>query len=243
MTTDIDICNRALLLLGTQKTISSLTQDSTEAETCNTMYANVRDWCLGIVNWNFARRIATLTPIKVTGSPWVSTNPAPPWKFEYQSPTDALIIRYVTNLDLSADATFFLGEPKRFVVAVDKIATVDTHVILTNESEIIAIYTAQMSDPTFWPWYFERFMVSTLAWNLSMTLVNNDRLVVYLDNIMARYFDSAYTANLAEGLSFNDTTPEWIQALGINYPYRRFDGKETSKPTPPASVGPNDNRR
>ena len=30
--------------------------------------------------------------------------------------------------------------------------------------------------------------------------------------------------NTIEGLMVPDSTPEWIQALGVNYPYRRIDG-------------------
>lgn len=237
MATSVDICNKALLLLGMQEVINSLTQDSAQAKACNLIYANIRDWCLGVTNWNFARRTATLTLLKSVSpiAPWTSASPAPPWKYEYQMPSDALMIRYITNTDLDSAAASFLGEPKRFVVAVDTIAMVDTHVILCNESFAAAIYTAQMTDPTFWPWYFERLVVSSLAWHLCMALISEDiNLTKYIDNMSLRYFDTAIQANTLEGLSFGDTTPEWIQALGINYPYRRNDGITPQQPQAPS---------
>lgn len=235
MATDIDVCNRALLFLGIQRTISALDQDSAEAKACNTLYTFIRDWCLGITNWNFARRTSALTGYQQTTIPIVvpwaaATSLSPPWLYGYVLPTDCLQVRYITNSDVKTANTTFLGEPKRFVIADDIIATVQQRVLLTNETTAVCIYTAQIVNPTAWPWYFERFVVSTLAWHLSMALVENEKLTEYLDNIMMRYFDTAFQANIAEGLSFGDTTPEWIQAIGINYPYRRFDGKQTSQP-------------
>lgn len=246
MTTDVDICNRALLFLGVQRIISGLTQDSVEAKACNTIYTNIRDWCLGVNNWNFARKTAKLTLLKANTSPvvapWVSTEVSPAWLYAFGFPADALVFRYVTNSDPTTDNLSYLGEPKRFVVANDTIAAAVQPVVLTNESSAVGIYTGKITDPTLWPWYFERFVVSNLAWNLSMALLENEKLTEYLDHLMMRYFDAAYTANLAEGMTFGDTTPEWIQALGINYPFRRNDGKPlaTQQEQP---VQPNDNRR
>lgn len=240
MATSVDICNKALVLLGIQETISSLTQDSAEAKAFNQVYTDLRDWCLGAVNWNFARKSAILTPNKVyTGSPWTAAQPSPPWLAEYLMPTDALRIQYITNLTQDSAVTKFLGEPRRFQVAMDTIASVQTKVILCNETtSIIAIYTAQITDPTMWPWLFERFIVSSIAWTVSPVLTGDKDLTKELNAMMNNYFDIAFQSNLAEGLYFNDTGPEWIQALGVNYPFRRQDGRE-----PQAKDKPNDNRR
>lgn len=234
MATDIDICNRALLSIGVQQIISALDQDSIEARACNTIYTYIRDWCLGVTNWNFARRSAALSANNQTASPPVTpwadtTSVSPPWKYAYTLPSDCLQVQYITNSDVNAADTAFLGEPKRFVVAAGTVAGTLQRVLLTNEIHIVCIYTARIADPTQWPWLFERLVVSAVAWNLSMGLSNDLKLTEYLDGIMHRYFEAAIQANLAEGLSFGDTTPEWVQALGINYPYRRYDGKATTQ--------------
>lgn len=233
MTTPVDITNRALQLLGTRTTVTSLNENSTEAIQANLVFNSVRDWCLGLNNWNFARRTATLALSKSIPPPplagWTSADPSLPWLFQYVAPVDALIIRYVTNAALNPGATAYAGEPQRFVVAVDSIAAVDTHVVLTSQPAAICIYTAQMADPTFWPWLFERFVVATLAQTLCLALTGDKELLQYLDSLTKEYMVIAIESNRREGLEPTDTTPEWIQALGMNYPYRRGDGKPSSK--------------
>jgi len=226
-TTDVDITNRALQLIGTRTTVTTMGESSNEAIQANLVYNAVRDWCFGVSNWNFARKVVSLTVGKqFTGAAgtWSSTVPQPPWKYEYKLPADFIRAIYLTN---SAHATTqaYDGDPQRFSFGNDTITAVVQQVILTNESPAILIYTAQITDPTLWPWYFERFMVGTLAWTLSMTLSGDKELVAYLDNVAMRMFTIAEQKNREEGLSFGDKTPEWIQAIGVPYPHFRTDPK------------------
>lgn len=234
--TNTDITNRALQLIGTRTTVTSLAESSNEAIQANLVFTALRDWCLGIGNWNFARRTAKLTLLKTSApaSPWAAAEISPPWKYEYSIPADFLKAQYVTNSDINSAGDAFLGEPKRFVVAIDTIATVDQRVILTNEALAVCVYTASITDPTLWPWLFERFYVSTLAWTLAPALTQDKDIIAALDAIMSRFLAMGLQANLEEGLSFGDTTPEWIQALGINYPFRRNDGIAPSQPQAPS---------
>lgn len=226
--TNTDITNRALQLIGTRTTVTSLAESSNEASQANLVFTAVRDWCLGVGNWNFARKTVIATPSKTVSPvvPWSNASPSPPWKFEYVLPTDTIKVQYITVSTLNTGADGYLGEPKRFQVAVDTIAAVERQVILCNEpSTIVIVYTAQITDPTEWPWMFERFMVATLAWTLSMALTGDRELTKELNATMSNYLNIAVQANTAEGLLFNDTAPEWIAALGINYPLRRTINK------------------
>lgn len=100
MTTEIDNCNNALLKIGIQKVIRSLSQDSVEAKACNTVYGNVRDTLLRMAPWNCALKTANLTYItSIPGTPentsaatnlWQPGQPRPPWAYEYQYPVDCL---------------------------------------------------------------------------------------------------------------------------------------------------------
>lgn len=231
--TSTDITNRALQLLGTRTTVTSLAEASNEAIQASLCYEAIRDWCLGLENWSFARKTAVLTTIKSVSSvvpPWNATSePSPPWLHEYQYPADALLVRYVSNAVANADGTAFLGEPQRFAVAVDIVAAVPATVILTNTTNAIAIYTVRVTDPTNWPWYFERFVVNAMASTLSMALTGNIELLKFLDGKAMQQLQIAIQADNVEGLRVDDTTPEWIQALGINYPYRRDDGKSRTQ--------------
>lgn len=225
MTTNVDICNQALISIGIQKVITSLTQDSAEARACNSVYTYIRDWCLGLVNWNFARKTTSPALLKTTTGiiPWnENTSPPPPWRYEYAYPADALMIRYVTNTDIAKNT--FIGEPKRFVAATDTIAGVVTRVWLTDEAVGICIYTRIASDPTDWPWYFERLMISALGRALSLALTGDKEIFKLTDMLFKEDLTMSVQSNRAEGLIFDDNTPEWIQALGINYPYNRGSG-------------------
>jgi len=227
MTTDVDITNRALQLIGTRTTITSMSEQANEALQANLVYNSVRDWCFGISNWNFARKVVSLTIGKqLTGSAttWTSTAPQPPWKYEYKLPSDFIRACYLTNSD-HATQQAYNGDPRRFSLGDDTITSVEQQVILTNESPAILIYIARISDPTLWPWYFERLVVGTLAWTLAGALTGDKDLMAYLDGIATRFFTIAEQRNREEGLSFNDKSPEWIQALGIPYPHMRTDPK------------------
>lgn len=229
MTTSTDIVNRALQLIGTRTTVASLAESSNEATQANICYTAVRDWCFGVANWNFARRTAKIAIIKqITGAPtvpWSSTSVSPPWLYEYSLPADTLKVQYLTNSAVNVGNTAFLGEPKRFIVAVDVVATVEQRVVLTNEAQAVIIYTAQIIDPTEWPWYFERFMVATLAWTLSPSLSGEKEIIASLKTSMMEFLNIAVQANMEEGLFFGDTAPEWIDTLGIKYPQRRYQQK------------------
>lgn len=69
MASEVDICNRALQILGAKR-IVSLTQDSVNGRACNTAYASLRDAELRAHPWNFAIKRASLpaaSPAPATG--------------------------------------------------------------------------------------------------------------------------------------------------------------------------------
>jgi ribosomal protein S18 acetylase RimI-like enzyme len=244
MTTTTDIANRALQLIGTRTTIASLGEASNEAIQANLSYAPVTDWCHGAANWNFARKTAALTlqkTVQLPPSAWSSTSPSPPWLNEFILPTDFIQARYLTN-SAAAQTTNYDGEPKRFAIADDYVSSAETKVLLTNETNAVLVYTGRIIDPTAWPWYFERFAVTALAWTLALALTGDKVLLEALDNTLMRFFIIAEEANRKEGLLPEDTTPEWIQALGITYPLRRFQQPQQFQPQQQRRQG-NDNQR
>lgn len=239
MTTNVDIVNRALQMIGTRTTIASMGESSNEAIQANLVYSAVQDWCLAASNWHFARNVAVLTQVKAVTPPvgtWTTGSPLPPWLFEYSLPADFVRAIYLTD---SAHATTnsWDGELKRFSLGTDVISTVKQQVLLTNASPAILVYTQQITDPTLWPLFFERFMVATLAWTLSATLTGDKELVAYMDSVMNRNFQFALQANREQGLVFGDNTPEWLTAVGISYPQRREDNR-LPPPQPPANREP-----
>lgn len=226
MTTTTDIGNRALQLLGTRTTMTSLAESSNEAIQISLALTPVQDWCFGLANWNFARATAALSVAKgpPPGSPgtWSNTYPPPPWKYEYTLPSDFIRALYITNN--AATGAAWDGAPARFVLGTDTVTAVQQQVLLTNESAVNLVYISRITDPTLWRWYFERLMVTALAHTCCMALTGDSTLHRELSTQLEQHISIAIQINNSEGLLIEDHTPEWLQALGINYPYRRIDG-------------------
>jgi hypothetical protein len=243
MTTTTDIGNRALQLVGTRTTMTSLAEQSNEAQQINLVFTAIQNWCSGLANWNFARATLPLNLLKgpATGSVWNGVlDPSPGWNYEYAIPINFVRAIYLTNSATNSGTSAlanFIGEPKRFVVAFDTISSIPQIVILTNESTAILVYTSFISDPTLWPWYFERLMVIALAQTICMALTGDKKLFGELSTMLEQQINVSTQINIAEGLIIGDTTPEWIQALGINYPFRRIDSRSPPQPPQPQRGG------
>lgn len=146
MTVAVDICNRALQLIGNRNMIADLCDSSEEAHDCNLHYASLRNQVLSMVNWNFARKTAILhlvkaapgtaeNPSSVPG--WTSSHPAPPWLYEYHVPRDLVRLRFITpalNQTFNGPPIFSTshmpylpmdaGPPAQFIMGTDTIGTV-----------------------------------------------------------------------------------------------------------------------
>lgn len=59
-TTEAQVCNLALLAVGQREQIQSLTEQSTHARICNTIYGPTRDKLLSMFAWSFATKRAVL---------------------------------------------------------------------------------------------------------------------------------------------------------------------------------------
>lgn len=231
--TTTDIGNRTLQLLGTRSSITSLTELSNEAQALDLCFAPIQNWCFGIANWNFARTTSKLSqefgsPGSNPGTWLVASMPPPPWLFQWSLPDNYIRAIYLTNQD-PAPVAGYLGEPKRFVIA--KNFQNGTICLLTNEPVPILTYTALITDPTLWPWYFERLMVYALACTICESLTGDKKLGDELSQKLEQQISISMQMNTMEGLIIDDSTPEWIQALGINYPFRRLGTPSSSAPT------------
>ena len=234
----VDISNRALQLLGARTTVTSgeLAGNTTnEAIQLNLALTPTQNWCHGLFNWNFARKTAALTiakgPPAVSPGVWTNAQPAPPWLYEYSLPTDFIRAIYITNNAAAASPIAgWLGEPQRFVIATDTITAVQQQVLLTNQATCILTYCSFVTDPTLWPWYFERLMIAALARNVCLALTGDLNIFKEIAETLEQQISVSSQINAVEGLVIQDSTPEWIQTVGINYPFRRA---ELNKPAQP----------
>jgi hypothetical protein len=108
MSTNLDIGNRALQLMGSRTNMTQsefAAQTSNEAIQCNLIMFKLRDELNRMAPWDCVTKWGNLTYITslpttpenpVGGSPlWQPGTPAPPWAYEYQYPVDCLRARMI----------------------------------------------------------------------------------------------------------------------------------------------------
>lgn len=93
--TDIEICNNALSLSGQGIHISSLTEDSKEAEICSRLYQRAVERCVDKYDWSFCRKDEVITE-----SYQLQDVASPPFHYTYKLPTDCLRVLCIHNTEL-----------------------------------------------------------------------------------------------------------------------------------------------
>ena len=144
ITTAITICNSALMKLGADK-ISSLTQTTRAAVTCNTLYAYLRDELLGESPWRFATKRTTLYP----------NGTIPPFEYtqSYDIPDDCL------RLLIPDDDSI------KWVVEGNQ--------ILCNESTLNMKYLFRNTDESSWDARFCEAFAWRLTMELALSLTQS----------------------------------------------------------------------
>jgi hypothetical protein len=193
MTSEVDICNRALSRLGTRATIAALAENSTEARTASIWYAATRDALLRAADWNFARRRVALADLG-----------APPsgWAFRYALPADCLRLLRLAPADVGLP-------PPRFEVAGDTTG----RVVLCDEPQAEAIYTAGIDDPTQFDAAFATALVDQLAAHIAYPITQKTEVAVRLGQMARLSFAEAVALDGSEAhLGETHPLPDWIAA-------------------------------
>jgi hypothetical protein len=228
------IANMALSAIGTRSTIASLTEDSTEAQTCSLWFDQVRDGLLRSLPWNWARRQVVLAIYKsAAGTPenpqGALPEPPRPWRYEYSWPADCLDARYILPLanrtggaitpPLTTSPDQMVRDqrtpPIKFLVAGDR--DVDGNavkVILTNQALAQLVYTGKITDANIWDANFVDAMIGRLAQCICFALSGDKGLtqIAVAGGVAAEA--RAEAANGDEGIAVNVWTPDWLEARG-----------------------------
>lgn len=146
MTSETDVANLALSLLGTRSTIASLTEQSNEAVSAAKWIDSCRQSILRLAPWNSATAFDNLALIcAMPGTPenpsaqvqtWQRGIPVPPWAYEYAYPSNCLrplwiVPQFTTGFGSGVPITtavtggspvFWNGPPVRYKVATDFLA-------------------------------------------------------------------------------------------------------------------------
>ena len=86
-TTKVDICSTALVMIGAN-TITSFSDDSTEANVCNTVYEDILKSSLTRHRWRFATEQQQLSLLTAT--------PTGRYAYAYQLPTNPELLQLIT---------------------------------------------------------------------------------------------------------------------------------------------------
>jgi hypothetical protein len=142
MSSETEICNRALQKLGDGR-IVSLTQDSANARSCNVAYAPIRDAELRAHPWSFSIKRAQL--------PALTSEPLFYFDNEFQLPSDFLRLLPRDRFDNLADLDW----------------TIEGRILRTNDAAPLNIrYVSQVTDPNEMDALFREALSSKIAYEL-----------------------------------------------------------------------------
>jgi len=174
--TKIDICSKALLLIG-ENTITSFTEDTEAARIAANLYELTYENLLTLHPWRFASKKSTL--------PRLTATPTNQWDYAFQLPADFLIAQYV---DQASD---------NFQIYGDK--------LYSNEKSIILDHIFK-PDESFLPAYFTELLELKLASMFSVPITESATKGEYYASLAdkqlqkAKFVDSQSTPSIAPGL-------------------------------------------
>jgi hypothetical protein len=199
MTTEVDICNLALLRLGTRSSIASLSEGSTESNACAQVYPMLRDVLLSAHPWTFATQRTILANL---GTPPLR------WQYRYAYPNDCLKARDVHTTDLSAVIIPFsiTGDFDNQGSAIK--------VILCNSPDAELTYTARVTNPDLFPAHFIEALGWMIASELSSSLCADMAISQYAVQMATQTVLSSRSSDANEGFGRQDLAPEWIAVRG-----------------------------
>ncbi len=237
MPSKVDICNRALSVIGTRSTIASIDEATPEAQACLIHFEASCRAMLRLAPWSFARyqvngaviAAATGTPENPNGNPPFPIDQT--WSYEYAWPNDCLKLRQVLppfnppaigpiNLwpclvmspsDTSCDRARLYN----YQITLDRDSQGNQiKAILTNVENAVIVYTALVDNPNLWDDEFSEAFVFMLASHLVGALIGDKQMdkALYQKASMMAIAARAVDAN-EQPLSPNHT-PDWIKVRG-----------------------------
>lgn len=183
MTTQVGICNAALIKIGA-RTIMALDGTSKESRLCTERYDDIRDQVLRDHPWNFATKRATLAQLTET--------PDFGYTFQYQLPNDCLRVLKVND----NEEDYVIEERK----------------ILTDTASVDLIYIARITDPNIYDASFINALSFRLAAELAYPITSSRSLAEDLTANYAAALRKARGNDAAEGMPESLYNDAFIEA-------------------------------
>ena len=171
MSSDVDICNTALNMIGANNIIS-LTEDSKPARLCNQRYEPTRDAVFRAHPWNCLIK-----------------------RVELSADTDAPAFEFSYAYTLPADCLRVLQEQY-----LDSVFRVEGRKIVTNDSTFKLLYIARITDPNEYDRLLEDTLAQRLAAELAYPLVASSTLAANMLTIYEMKLKEARFVDATEGM-------------------------------------------
>lgn len=218
---EVDLCNRALGLVGARALINSLNDPVQAAVQCKLHYTPTRKMLLRAAHWGFARRQLTLAQI---GTLAAGTSQYP-WLYEYAYPANCLKMRYLVepapgNVLLPTTGETLVPYTSsrmwRFLIGNDLDSGGNQRrMILSNLYQAVGVFTIDVTDTNIFDDLFSDALVAGLAANLVIPLSGNVNMRASFIQSAAMAVVNARVADGNEALPSTAHTPDWIQARGF----------------------------
>ena len=230
--TQVSLANRSLLGIGARSTISSLTENSTEAQAVSVFFSPVFTALARTARWSCLRREGSLTLLGAAAgtneNPLGTTLPIPPlpYIYMYAVPSDSLFVRGILpNVPSTGSSTPIT--PASYLSPINlsnggqipfKVSfSTDTNgnpieVILTNVGQAVGVWTTDDENPVAWDSLFEAAFVASLSAYLVPALSLNLPLMSACVKMAEAAIVAARTADGNETPASQDRQASWISA-------------------------------
>lgn len=236
MSSQVEIANMALDLIGTRSTISSFTEGSAEANAVSRHWSNAVDAILRSAHWNFARKQVALAVLKDATQGQATPTP---WLYEYSYPSDCVLMRSIMPMIQISPVTpgtpagtspvAALGNPVKFLTGTDLDFNGNPiNVILTNQPQAIGVYTFRNTNTGMWDPLFVQAMAAYLGARICLALTGDKNTQRMALAEAQQYSLDAQKKNGDEGLTIIDGTPDWMRVRGYASDWAFPDGWQYS---------------
>lgn len=182
-TTEVTICNSALIKLGAER-INSLSETNKRARLCNEQYSKLRDEVLRSHPWNFAIKRVALASTGV--------KPLFDYDYEFTIPTD--VLRIISLHDKTIKWRIEAGRK-----------------LLSDSSEVNIEYIAQVTAAAEFDTYFAEALALRLASDLAYPLVQSLNLQNSMLQRYELHMKNARSLDAQEGTPSDLIDDTWVE--------------------------------
>lgn len=198
-TTEAQVCNLALALVGSRQFIDRLDENSTEADVCNRLFRSTRNRLLEAWPWRFAQKRTVLA---------LSTETRSGWGYCYTMPANCLKPRRIWDGERRPGA----GGSIPFAKELNDAGT--GHLICTDQEQAELVYTMELTAVGLWPAHFVEALAAALAVPLGAALSAKPQLMQMLKQNAVLELRAAAKHDADDAEADPEPDSEWIRERG-----------------------------